>query len=239
VPLAAPTSGLGGRGAVPSDDLEEPQNALFHTFGALRPHGHGALVLGRVGPDSASCTNLPSDEAIVVAVARGDRTAMAALYDRYAPLLLAVATRIVGNRVQAEDLLHDVLLEAWHRAGEYEVERGSVRAWLVTRLRSRALDERMGAARRAELVRSKLPRVEDLTNRSPDISATDGDHLRREVAGLPRDLKRVIDLAYFEGLSAAEISLRLGIPCGTVKSRLARAMTLLRRHFVDEAGGAT
>ena len=77
-------------------------------------------------------------------------------------------------------------------------------------------------------------------NGVPDGGATvDGNHIRRQVAGLPNDLETVIDLAYFEGLSAAEISLRLGIPCGTVKSRLARAMTLLRRHFVDEAGGAT
>jgi RNA polymerase sigma-70 factor (ECF subfamily) len=140
--------------------------------------------------------------------------------------------------VHAEDLLHDVLLEAWHRAGEYDPARGSVRAWLVTRLRSRALDERMGAARRAELVRSKLPRIEDIANRGPEVSGVDGDHLRREVAGLPRDLEMVIDLAYFEGLSAAEISFRLGIPSGTVKSRLARAMALLRQHFVREARGA-
>jgi RNA polymerase sigma-70 factor (ECF subfamily) len=178
------------------------------------------------------------DEHLVVAVARGDRTAMAALYDRYAPLLLAVASRIVGNRTQAEDLLHDVLLEAWHRAGEYDPARGTVRAWLVTRVRSRALDERMGSARRAELVRSKLAGIEPTVVRAADISSVDGHHLRREVAGLPRDLEEVIDLAYFEGLSAVEIGLRLGIPSGTVKSRLARAMGLLRRHFVREAVGA-
>lgn len=186
--------------------------------------------------DSVGVTHLLGDEALVVAVARGDRRALAALYDRYAPLLLAMAMRIVGNRVQAEDLLHDVLLEAWHRAGEYDPARGSVRAWLVTRLRSRALDERMGAARRAELVRTKLS-FEDTMNRPPEVSATDGDRLRHEVACLPPDLERVIDLAYFEGLSAAEIGALLGIPCGTVKSRLARAMVLLRRQFVSETRG--
>ena len=163
---------------------------------------------------------------------------MAALYDRYAPLMLAMAVRIVGNRVQAEDLLHDVLLEAWHRAGEYDPERGSVRAWLVTRLRSRALDERLGAARRAELVRSKLPPLDDTTTPASELAAMDGAHVRREVAGLPPELAAVIDLAYFEGLSAAEIGVRLAIPCGTVKSRLARAMVLLRRHFLNEARGA-
>jgi RNA polymerase sigma-70 factor (ECF subfamily) len=191
-----------------------------------------------VAPARAMPSGQNGDEHLVVAVARGDRTAMAALYDRYAPLLLAVASRIVGNRTQAEDLLHDVLLEAWHRAGEYDPARGTVRAWLVTRVRSRALDERMGAARRAELVRSKLAGIEQTVVRAADISSVDGHHLRREVAGLPPDLEVVIDLAYFEGLSAVEIGLRLGIPSGTVKSRLARAMGLLRRHFVREAVGA-
>jgi RNA polymerase sigma-70 factor, ECF subfamily len=165
--------------------------------------------------------------------------AMAAIYDRYAPLLLAVAMRIVGDRVQAEDLLHDVLLEAWHRAGEYDPERGTVRAWLVTRVRSRALDERIGSARRAELVRSKVPGFDETTYRIYDVCAVDGADVRREVASLPRHLEMVIDLAYFEGLSAVEIGIRLKIPPGTVKSRLARAMTLLRQHFLEETRGAT
>ena len=197
------------------------------------------MVGEQVAPDISSCSSSCADENLVVAVARGDRTAMAALYDRYAPLLLAVATRILGNRVQAEDLLHDVLLEAWHRAGEYDPARGTVRAWLVTRVRSRALDERLGSARRAELVRFKLAGLDEATNGSSEVSAADSHRVRREVAGLPRDLGTVIDLAYFEGLSAAEIGARLGIPSGTVKSRIARAMTLLRRHFVAEAGGVT
>jgi RNA polymerase sigma-70 factor (ECF subfamily) len=87
-------------------------------------------------------------------------------------------------------------------------------------------------------VRSKLPTFEDASTQASDLVAMDGDHVRREVAGLPPELARVIDLAYFEGLSASEISARLAIPCGTVKSRLARAMVLLRRHFLTEARGA-
>jgi RNA polymerase sigma-70 factor, ECF subfamily len=209
-------------------------------LGALRWPDHGARMVGEeVTSGAASHTSLLGDEALVLAIARGDRLAMAALYDRYAALLLAVATRIVGNRVQAEDLLHDVLLEAWHRAGEYDPERGTVRAWLVTRVRSRALDDRIGSARRAELVRSKLPSLDETAHAYCDDCAADGDHVRREVACLPRDLEMVIDLAYFEGLSAVEIGVRLKIPAGTVKSRLARAMALLRRHFMGQPRGAT
>jgi len=208
-------------------------------LGAMRRPGNGVRMVGEaVTSDAASHSGRLGDEALVLAVARGDRLAMAALYDRYAPLLLAVATRIVGNRIQAEDLLHDVLLEAWHRSGEYDPERGTVRAWLVTRVRSRALDERMGSARRAELVRSKLPSLEDSAHGGCDVCGADGAHVRREVSLLPRDLETVIDLAYFEGLSAVEIGVRLKIPAGTVKSRLARAMALLRRHFLGQPRGA-
>ena len=231
---------LGGTTAASGDPIEEPDNVFSCLLGALRRPGHGARMVGEeVTTEAASHSSRLGDEALVLAVARGDRMAMAALYDRYAALLLAVATRIVGNRVQAEDLLHDVLLEAWHRAGEYDPERGTVRAWLVTRVRSRALDDRMGSARRAELVRTKLPTFDEAAYVSCDVCAADGAHVRREVACLPRDLERVIDLAYFEGLSAVEIGLRLKIPAGTVKSRLARAMALLRRHFLGQTRGTT
>ena len=234
-------AGLAGTTAVPSDPIEEPDNASSSMLGAAqRRPGRGVRMVGEgVISDEASHSSRLGDEALVLAVSRGDRMAMAAIYDRYAPLLLAVATRIIGSRVQAEDLLHDVLLEAWHRAGEYDPERGTVRAWLVTRVRSRALDDRMGSARRAELVRSKLPSLDEAAHLAHDACAADGDRVRREVACLPRDLEAVIDLAYFEGLSAAEIGIRLKIPAGTVKSRLARAMVLLRRHFLGQTRGAT
>ena len=178
------------------------------------------------------------DAALVAAIARGNRLAMASLYDRYAPSLLALATRILGDRVHAEDVLHDSLLEAWRRAGEYDESRGSVRAWLVTRVRSRALDEHLGSARRARLLRDNRVPLASLCWRAPDSDRSDGERVRRGLADLPAELGVVVDMVYYEGLSARAIGSRLRIPSGTVKSRLARAMTYLRRYLGPDASGS-
>jgi RNA polymerase sigma-70 factor (ECF subfamily) len=163
---------------------------------------------------------------------------MAQLYDRYAALLLGLASRIVGDRVHAEDVLHDALLEACHHAGEYDPARGSVRAWLVTRVRSRALDEQQGSARRRRLLRNHPDRLTVAPFQAPDFRDGDNELLRRKLADLPVELGVVVNLVYYEGLTSAVAGSRLGIPNGTVKSRLARAMTLLRRHLATGTEGA-
>src|SRR6266700_4327783 len=98
-----------------------------------------------------SAAEAASDAALMVALVRGDRQALAALYDRHAGILLALATRLLRDRPQAEELLHDVFLEAWHHARDFDPARGSVRAWLVTRTRSRAFDRRSARARQGRL----------------------------------------------------------------------------------------
>src|ERR1043165_3257062 len=80
------------------------------------------------------------DEVLVAAMAAGDRAAMATLYERHSALLLGLALRIVRERREAEDLLHDVFLEAWRTAKDFDPKRGRVRTWLAIRMRSRALD---------------------------------------------------------------------------------------------------
>ena len=93
------------------------------------------------------------DVSLISGAAAGDRDCLAALYDRYAPALLAIGRRILGDRREAEDLLHDVFIEVWRQAGDYDESRGSVRAWLLMRMRSRALDRRKAAvfSKRADL----------------------------------------------------------------------------------------
>src|ERR1041385_4317494 len=85
------------------------------------------------------------DAALVAAMAKGDRSALAALYERHAGVLLAIALKIVRERREAEDLLHDVLLEAWRAAKDFDPKRGRVRTWLAIRMRSRALDQQKSA----------------------------------------------------------------------------------------------
>jgi RNA polymerase sigma-70 factor (ECF subfamily) len=204
----------------------------------------------RIGPPPTSCygvgaswglaraaeradveTGSNADDAkLVAAAAIGDRNALAQLYDRFAPILLAVATRILRERREAEDLLHDVFLEVWRQAGDYDEKRGSVRAWLLVRLRSRALDRRKSAAA-TRFVSGDAERILDEREGGggddPSL-APDRTKVRKVIATLPDEQRTVLELGYFEGLSSSEIAARIDAPIGTVKSRVAAALARLR-----------
>jgi RNA polymerase sigma-70 factor (ECF subfamily) len=206
-------------------------------------HWYVAFIMqGEPLPARPSAGDAAADAAIdnplMEALARGDQAALATIYDRHAGVLLAVGLRILGDRIVAEDVLHDVFLEAWHHAADFDPARGSVRAWLVTRMRSRALDRRATAARQARLasdVKREIGAGEAVSNGESPI---DGERVRAHIAGLPAELGAVIELAYFDGLSSTEIAARLGIPVGTVKSRTARALATLRAGLLDREGDA-
>jgi RNA polymerase sigma-70 factor (ECF subfamily) len=167
------------------------------------------------------------DVVLVRAVAAGDRAALARLYDRYASILLALALRIIRDRREAEDLLHDVFLEVWRSAKDYDGARGRVRTWLIIRMRSRALDVTKSARVSR---RSGDPEVIERMVAEGDISGSpDRARVRAALAELTADQRRVLELAYFDGQSCSEIAERIGIPIGTVKSRLAAGLGKLRQ----------
>lgn len=176
-----------------------------------------------------------SDADLVAAMARGDGRALSELYDRYSSLMMAVALRVLHNRAMAEDLLHDVLLEAWRAAPTYDRGRGTVKTWLLVRLRSRALDKVRSAAvsRRVDHGGVDLPEP-DRDRRADDPSlGHDRRRLRRIVSELPQQQREVLELAYFEGLSGREVAQRLGLPLGTVKSRTAAGLGRLRSILTE------
>ena len=164
------------------------------------------------------------DAALVAAMARGDREALARLYERHSGILLGLALRIVRERREAEDLLHDVLLEAWRAAKDFDPKRGRVRTWLAIRMRSRALDLQKSARVSRNAGDVGLEFVPD------DRERTSPDHARVRAAltELGTDQRTVVELAYFEGLSCSEIATKIKIPIGTVKSRLAAGLQRLR-----------
>jgi RNA polymerase sigma-70 factor (ECF subfamily) len=178
-----------------------------------------------------------SDPELVVAMARGDNSALGVLYDRHSGILLATAVRILGDQREAEDIVHDVLLEAWQKAGDYDRARGSVRTWLLVRLRSRALDR----WRRVSRIRVQTMEARTLDEFLPALADDPGqtlDHarVRRAVEELPEPQRRVLELAYFEGLSSTEVADQLAIPIGTVKSRTAAGLAKLRAAMHDSGG---
>ena len=205
----------------------------------------GALTLcaGRadVGPMRRGAPLLEadaaSDETLVQATAGGNAAALADLYDRYAGALLAVGERMLGRR-DAEDLLHDVFVEIWQHAGDYDPLRGSVKAWLFLRMRSRAIDRlRLARSKKIELGESAL------ANRARDVAedptlSPDRAQVRRTLSSLPPEQRAAIELAYFGGLSSAQIAAQLGVPLGTIKTRIALAMGKLRAALGAEKEGS-
>jgi len=175
-----------------------------------------------------------SDDALLAALERGEPDALAEMYDRYASLMTAIAYRLLNNRRDAEDLVHDVFLEAWQKADTYDAQRGSVRSWLMVRLRSRATDRKRTLATARS--RSVLLDVPDQTAGEDEVfelARQAGTHSLLE--SLDTEQRRVVNLAYFEGLTSRDIAKRCSLPVGTVKSRLSRAIARLREQA--HAGG--
>jgi RNA polymerase sigma-70 factor (ECF subfamily) len=167
------------------------------------------------------------DAALVALVATGDREALGALYGLLAPRMMAVAARMLDSLREAEDLVHDVFLEAWLHAAEYDPARGSVRTWLLLRLRSRALD-RLGRAAAARNQALFAQAASEDHAASGAFEPSDSIGLQQAVERLDTDVRNVLELTYFRGLTAEALALQLGIPVGTVRSRLARGLRSLR-----------
>jgi RNA polymerase sigma-70 factor, ECF subfamily len=170
------------------------------------------------------------DAALVAAMATGDREALAALYERHSPVLLGLAMRIVRSRLEAEDLLHDVFLEAWRSAKDFDPKRGRVRTWLAIRMRSRALD----LQKSARVSRNAGDTGLDVLVDESEGASPDHARVRAALADLGADQRKVLELAYFEGLSCTEIATRVAIPVGTVKSRIAAGLDRLRNGMTRQ-----
>ncbi|MBS0663410.1 MAG: sigma-70 family RNA polymerase sigma factor [Verrucomicrobia bacterium] len=167
--------------------------------------------------------------------AQGDREAFAELYDRFARPLYSTALRITGNPAEAEDVLQDVFLTLWEKARAFEDSRGSAFAWAVTLTRHRAIDRVRQRSRRSELL-SEATAEEAGTQPAPAgpdaagaLSASEhADAVRAAVKSLPPEQRRALELAFFDGLTQAEISAALRQPLGTVKARIRRGLIRLR-----------
>ena len=175
------------------------------------------------------------DSQLLADLAAGDATALATLYDRHASWMLAHAYTVLGNRRDAEDLIHDVFLEVWRKAESYEPSRAGVRTWLRVKVRSRALDRlrKRDVARRHGIrpLRDE-DEVEDPDSAMEILRNADRSLALEALATLPEGQRMVIELNYLEGISCDEIASRCGLPVGTVKSRLSRGMAVLRDRLV-------
>jgi RNA polymerase sigma-70 factor (ECF subfamily) len=179
-----------------------------------------------------------SDEALVALVARGDEPALAELYDRVGRVAYGLALRIVRDERLAEDAVQEGFLAVWRTAASYRAERAKASTWILTLVHRRAVD----LVRREERRRAE-PLPDEIPSRGGD-SATPTDEaawLRYErervqlaLAQLPDMQREAIELAYYGGYSQSELAERLGVPLGTIKSRMFAGLARLR-ELLDES----
>ncbi len=172
------------------------------------------------------------DGALLAAMARGNRRAFAILYDRYSPLFVGIARKLLDDSSAAEDLVQDVFVEVWRKAETYDPTRGSARTWLLVRLRSRAIDRCRSRTRHAVEDESEqiLQNVPVQQHEDTTLQA-DRTRARQAMNQIPVEQRQALELAYFAGMSSSEISAHLGVPLGTIKSRLAAGIQKLRQQL--------
>ncbi len=166
-------------------------------------------------------------------VAEGDDRALSELYDRYSRPVYATGTRLLGDASLAEELVQDAFMSVWRAAGSFDPGRASFTTWLYRITHNRAVD-----LNRRRQVRPASAGEEPLRNVSggpePEESV-DGWDVARALSRIPDEHREVLTLAYFEGLSQREISYRIGVPLGTIKSRTTAALKRLHRSLVNPA----
>ena len=171
------------------------------------------------------------DERLADRIRSGDASALGELYDRHASIALATALRVVGGREEAEDVVHDAFVAVWRKIDRFDATRGSLRGWLMTVVRNRAID-RVRARRTTVDVDDADERSLLRTGPNPTwedaLRRTSAGDVRTAMAALPLEQRRAVELAYFEGYTYREVAELTGVPAGTATGRLRLALAKLR-----------
>ena len=185
-------------------------------------------------------TPLSGLAALVEEMAQGRQDALARLYDETSSMLNGLLLRILERPEDAEEVLLDVYMKAWKYAARYTDKRGSVQAWLMIMARNAAIDrirQKRAQPKTLAIEPESTPEPES-TEASPEEQTADRERRRRVqrvLNELPQEQREVVELAFFGGLTHAELAERLREPLGTVKSRI--RMGLLRlRGLIEEPG---
>ena len=178
-----------------------------------------------------------ADEELMQAIQAGHAGAFEVLYDRHGGAAFSLAFRIVGTRAAAEDATQDAFLSLWRSRQRYSPARGTVRNWLLRIVRNRTIDSR----RRNVVHEQRRASAEGIEETEPAPERTEAEALRRDDARavraalekLPEQQVRVIEMAYFDGLTHSEIAETLDEPLGTVKGRMRLGLNQLRNEIAD------
>jgi len=160
------------------------------------------------------------------AVSSGKQEALAALYDASSNLVYSIALRILGNAADAEEVTLDTYTQVWRTAPTFDAQRGSAISWLATIVRSRAIDRRRALTVREQ---RREPLADVAGTEPPDTAVA--HTVENALKSLPAEQRELIELAYWYGYSHSELSDRLGLPLGTIKTRIRTGMLKLRSQL--------
>jgi RNA polymerase sigma-70 factor (ECF subfamily) len=185
----------------------------------------------RATADAPVALSLLPDRELLARARDDDADAFAVIYDRHATAAYSLAHRICGTRALAEDVVQEAFLSLWRRLDRYDATRGEVRSWLLGIVHNSAIDK----LRQSLVHERRRATSEGLEERLQSPERTDLEVEQREQAkevrgalrALPPEQRRVIELAYFEGLTHTEIAARLDLPVGTIKGRMRLALAKL------------
>ncbi len=186
--------------------------------------------------------SLQDDSDLIQRLKRREAEAMGELYDRFGKIAFAVIVRIVRNSAVAEDLLQETFLKVWNRIEGFDDARSSLGPWVLTIARNRAIDYlRSTDSRMAQnsCDLEKLERPRFFTDFEANYLSDDRIRtIRQAFTKLSENQRKVLELAYFEGLSQSEMAARLAEPLGTVKTWVRTALQLLRQELGEELAGS-
>lgn len=178
-----------------------------------------------------------SDEALVALAARGDEPALAALYDRHGRVAYGLAFRVLRDDRLAEDAVQDAFMSVWRTAAGFRAERGKASTWILTLVHRRAVDiVRREQRRRTELLADDAHETLADERASTEEAAWlrfERERVADALAQLPDQQREAIELAYYGGYSQSELAERLGVPLGTIKSRMFAGLARLRELLQD------
>lgn len=181
--------------------------------------------------------------ALIERIAAGDRDAFSRFYDLLAPTAFGLIRRVLRDPEAAAEVLQEVFWQVWREASQYDARRGSPEAWLVMRAKTRAIDRLRSIRRRDRTFVApgdeSVARSSEEPAENPAVVAEDRSLIQSALAQLPEPQRRVIELAFFEGLTHSEIATRLGEPLGTVKTRARLGLDRLRGVLGGERLSAT
>lgn len=175
---------------------------------------------------------------LLLQIARKDQTALAKLYDRYGRASYAVAYKILGSVEEAEEVVLDVFSQIWQKAATYDPSRSRADTWLFMLTRSRSLDrlrvlQRTVRAAEACLEDAKIPSSGIAEPMEDAILEERSEQVKAALEKLPKEQQIAIELAYYQGLSCAAIAAQIGVPTGTIKTRIRLGISKLRQALSD------